>query len=407
MVWLVPAALAGLAAIAGPVMLHLLRRRTARRLVLPSTRFVVGRTNSAVRIGRISDPLLLLVRALILASAAAALAQPLWLTDSRAERWAQRIARAIVVDTSPSARATNTSEAIAAERSSSDHVTTIDSADPGSALERAARWLAVAPPARREIVVVSDFQRGALTHADVSRLPASVGLRFVATSTVSAVRDAALVRTLVPGGSITARPAFDAGRTTVRYSSSGSSTGGLRVVVDPADSEEVAALMRVVSNAGAAAPDPSQPIVIRFPGGDAVPLARSTSDTWSFGAAQRLLRNPGLDAEALEVASPADALVVNVTAEPSSLAAAQAVKAALDARIDPAALRELEPERIPAETLAAWSRDPVPPDADAWRQTDESDGRWFWGVALLLLGVETILRRPSASEVRTAEAHAA
>ena len=407
MVWLVPAALAGLTAIAGPVVLHLLRRRTARRLVVPSTRFVVGRTNSAVRIGRISDPLLLLVRALVLASAAVALAQPLWLTGSRAERWAQQIARAIVVDTSSSAGGTNTGEAVAAERSSADHVITIDDIDPGSALTRAARWLDSAPPARREIVVVSDFQRGALTEADVSRVPASVGLRFVATSAASATREAPLVRTLVPGGSVTAQPAFDAGRTTVRYSSSGSSTDGLRIVADPGDSEDVAALMRVVSNAGAAAPDPSEPIVIRFPGGEALPPVRSTAGGWSFGAAQRLLRSPGLDAEALAVASTADALVVNVAAEPASLLAAQVVKAALDARIDPATLRELEPERIPAEALAAWSREPVAPDADAWRQTDESDGCWFWALALLLLGAETIMRRSPAKEVQATEAHAA
>ena len=40
MIWLVPAALAGLVLVAGPLALHLLTRHQARRLPFPTIRFV-------------------------------------------------------------------------------------------------------------------------------------------------------------------------------------------------------------------------------------------------------------------------------------------------------------------------------------------------------------------------------
>jgi hypothetical protein len=100
-------------------------------------------------------------------------------------------------------------------------------------------------------------------------------------------------------------------------------------------------------------------------------------------------------------------LLIDVDADAESLEAAGILKAALDARGDRRVLAEHEPERIPSATLARWSREPARPDTGAWRQSDDSDGRWLWLAALVLLGVETFLRRTAAAESPRAEAHAA
>jgi hypothetical protein len=93
--------------------------------------------------------------------------------------------------------------------------------------------------------------------------------------------------------------------------------------------------------------------------------------------------------------------------DPRSLEAAQLVKAALDARVDAHALAEHEPARIAAATLARWSRAPAPPEAGAWRQSEQSDGRWLWLTVLVLIGAESVVRRSPAAAARRPEAHAA
>jgi hypothetical protein len=54
-------------------------------------------------------------------------------------------------------------------------------------------------------------------------------------------------------------------------------------------------------------------------------------------------------------------------------------------------LERLEPRRVAPAILARWSRPagPVPPDV---LPADEGDRRWLWGGALVLLGVEQLLR---------------
>lgn len=407
MAWLAPAALVGLAAVLLPLAIHLLRRRTATHLVLPTTRFLVQRSSSTVRLRRISDPMLLLVRIAIVAAAALALAQPLWLGSARVSSWANRTARVVVVDTSDSARAGVPEEAVAAERTSADPTLTIESRDLGAALRRASRWLADAPPARREIVVFSDFQRGTLSDAEIAAVPAGIGLRFVSAATPG-VPETPLVRTLVPEGVVEGRLFLEDARTAVTYAPDEGGIDGLRILAAAGDQDDVRALLRVVARAGAAAPDPSQPIIVRFRGGEALAsVSRVDAGGWSYGAAQRLLRAlEGVDVR-LDVAADANALLVDVDTDPSTLVAARVVKEALDARPDPAALHELEPARIPPEQLAAWTRQPAPPDPSQWRKTDESDGRVFWALALVLLGVETLLRRSRDVQPKEVEAHAA
>ena len=96
--WINPAALAGLAAIAGPVVVHLLRRQRAPRVTFPTIQFLAPTRAAAARFRRPSDLLLLCLRVAIVAAAAIAAAQPVLVTGWRRAAWEQRVSRALVVD---------------------------------------------------------------------------------------------------------------------------------------------------------------------------------------------------------------------------------------------------------------------------------------------------------------------
>jgi hypothetical protein len=421
--WLAPAALAGLLAVAGPIAVHLLRRQRARRFVIPSVRFIPEADRSAVRWRHPSDALLLLLRVAIVACAAVALARPLVLHSGRTAAWAERTARVVIVDASDSARGMIGGDAIAAEMSAGDPVLRIDASDPGGALKRAAAWLAQSPPARREIVVLSDFQAGAVTEEGITGLPPEIGVRLVPFGGEQALqREVAGATVLTMDGIAGTRVRLDGSRTAASYTITGAAPEGLQIMASAQDADAVARLLRVVSAAGALAPWPAQPIVIRFPGaGPLAPsLARGPGESggpgeggtgpaasWTFAAAQRFLRSTEVSGLPVRIGPRGPALVVEADADPRSLEAAQLVKAALDARVDAHALAEHEPARIGAATLARWSRAPAPPEAGAWRQSEQSDGRWFWLTALVLIGAESVVRRSPAAASRRPEAHAA
>ncbi|MCA1652019.1 MAG: BatA domain-containing protein [Acidobacteria bacterium] len=65
--WLYPAAWMRLAALAGPIVVHLLRRQRAARLAFPSLRFVPASRTAAIRLRLPTEPLLLAVRVAIVA----------------------------------------------------------------------------------------------------------------------------------------------------------------------------------------------------------------------------------------------------------------------------------------------------------------------------------------------------
>ena len=141
MVWLAPLALAGLAAVLGPVIVHLLRRQRARTLVVPTVRFIPTVDQSVVRVRMPADVPLLLLRIAIVMCAALALARPLVLTDARKAAWADRIARVTVVDVSDPSVATLANEAAASELRSATYSHRIDAAALAPALQRASAWL--------------------------------------------------------------------------------------------------------------------------------------------------------------------------------------------------------------------------------------------------------------------------
>ena len=184
-VWSNPVALAGLVLLAGPVVVHLLLRHRAPRIRFPSLRFVRASRPAAVRLRLPSDTVLLLIRLAIVALAVFALAQPLLFTRARVSAWNARTARAVVVDSSESMRPLESlsAEAARAERGSAAFTFEIADGNLGKGMLRAAEALRHAPPARGEIVVVSDFQWGSIRPSDLQMIPPEIGLRFIRVGT--------------------------------------------------------------------------------------------------------------------------------------------------------------------------------------------------------------------------------
>ncbi len=412
MVWLLPVALAGLAAVIGPLIVHLLRRQRARTLVVPTVRFIPTVDQSVVRVRMPTDVPLLVLRMAIVACAALALARPLFLTDARAAGWADRIARVVMVDVGNPDAAVAAHEAASAELQSATFSQRIDAVQPGSALRRASAWLADAPPARREIVVISDFRIGSLDESLIRDIPETIGVRFVPVRPAATeMREIAAGDVLGPDARFERQARIDATSTATTLIRRSAPLSGLRLLTAPEDEQDAARLMRVVSRAGAVAPSASEPIVVRFAGGERLPAqGKPTSDGWALPAARRLLRDADDANYPVTVAIGEDgALLVDVNARPGTLVAAEVLKAALDARQDRQRLAAQEIARIPSGTLEAWGRVPGPADTAAWQRSEESDGRWFWFGALVLLAVEGWMRRTRSSSAtnREVDAHAA
>jgi hypothetical protein len=188
MIWLNPAALVGLAALAAPLLIHLLVRRHAVRVLFPSLRFLVAGSSASVRLRRIEDWRILGLRLLALALAAAALAQPVSIGPADRARWRTRTSRAIVVDAGrgmESPRPDGGTDLDAArtlaerERQAAWQATVIEAVHLGRAVRTAALHLRAVPPSRREIVIVSAFPAGVLESSDFAAVDPAIGLRFL------------------------------------------------------------------------------------------------------------------------------------------------------------------------------------------------------------------------------------
>jgi hypothetical protein len=406
-VWLLPAALVGLVAVAGPLLVHLLHRQQARRTVIPTVRFVRASELSSARVRRLTDPWVLVVRVAIVACAVLALARPLLLNDLRRAGWSDRIARVVLVDASDSARPHIGDAQVDAEVAGGSPATVIHTPDLPDGLRRAVAWLDVAPPARREIVILSDFQTGSISNTDVGHVPSRIGLRLVRTAMTPAADEGSAFEVLDRERRLGARLQLGERATSVVYETGTAAMDGLTIHAPRAAAADVDMLLRVVRTAGAVAPSASEPIVVRFPGAPPAANVDGSAGAWTAGAAHSLLRSPEIRGIDVAVSHPSGALVVDVDADPGSLDAALVVKAALDARRDPRSLEEVEPRRIDEAVLTGWSRPPGTADPNTWRQTDESDGRWLWALALALLIVEALLRRSTGSAHQAREPHAA
>src|SRR6185312_2569980 len=162
MIWLQPAAWLGLAALAAPLLIHLLVHRRSEPLAFPTLRFLRPTRFASLRRQRLDDLALLLVRAAILALAVAALAGPLLVTTSRRTSWNSRVARALVVDPAEPGRAERLAQA-RQDAATAFRSTIIEASDAAEGIRRAVAWLNEAPPARREIVSIAPLAIGAVT----------------------------------------------------------------------------------------------------------------------------------------------------------------------------------------------------------------------------------------------------
>lgn len=409
--WLAPWALWSAMLLAGPLLVHMLLRRNARRVIFPATHFVPPTPAAAVRFRRPSDVALLMLRLAIVAAGAIAVAQPILVTPRRIAQWNGRTVRAVIVDTSPGMPAVD--ETI---RKQPGAIHSIEFAGPDlrQSLAKAAAWFAAAPPGRREAVIISDFQNGSIDAGDLKLLPAGASVRTLRAGTPPAVRDVQMpavagVRDATWRTALRVEP--DATRVTWDRIGEAPTLSWLKTSEPAADGEAAARAVRAAAASGVPEGDPVRQVTIRFagaPGG--VAERRALRERWMVDAALRLRRST-LVAETnatLDIFESDGRLVVETSAPAASAAAPAAVRAVMLAvRPRSIADREAEVLTVSDAELAAWSREAPPIDASnagRWQGVlSDSDGRWLWLLALLLLGVETwARRRPAGSALREA-----
>ena len=443
MIWQNPWAWAGLGFLVLPVLIHLLGRGQAPRRVFPTLRFLPPSRSLPTRRRRIRDPMLLAVRLGILASAAIALAQPFLITSKRRSESTRGIARAIIVDTSESMRQADTNGArpIVAARRESERLArdaqmslVIQSATPRRALAGAASWIA-RQQRRAEVVIVSDFQTGTIDRLDLDVVPRAAGIRFSRVSAVGgsneSVAQAGDVETV-------ARVTTSTTGSNVSWTTNASTVGGhssTLILASAAERSGIEAAQRAAAALGVRLPvDSSRAVAIVYAGYErradilktATPLhapwmtdvvARLRADSMLIGAASTdASRGEASDSVGkLVVARSAsgmpavvavqgqvdgrDHLILLPSVDASSLTSAALIAATTRALSIAAPVTEMEPTTVPDDVLRSWQREP---DASATSQVSTdgaSDGRWLWIVALVLLAVETWLRRARREEV--------
>jgi Aerotolerance regulator N-terminal len=433
MAWQNPEAFWALALVAVPIAIHFLRKHRSARVPFPSLRFVQRSHAAAVRMRNLSDWLLLAVRVATLGLAISALAGPIVLAPSRLDAWDRRMARAVVVDTSESMRmageggepaAQAADEAADKELGGATFTRHFQATDLGDGMARAIAWLKTTPPSRREVVVISDFHRGAFDDGAAARVRPDVGLRLVAVGRPGEKRRIAGAELLgvddESSRAETIELTADATVVTL-HASAHPAARGLRFVLPPNSADAAGAILRTIARAGAPAGSAEEPIVFRF--ADAPPVSvTAIASPWMVRTVFGMIDDPALQAESdasqsrsldrtdpwivlandrdrkpmLRAAAAGGELIFDVAARPETLFAASVVRAALVAH---AAARRDEDEQeiapIDRQRLLAWNR-PSPPlgnvSPDVLRRVESSDARWLWAVVVILLACEQWLR---------------
>ena len=397
--WLHPAAWWALIAVAVPIVIHLLFRPRSRRLPFPSLRFLRGSRLAALRRRHISDWPLLVVRLLVLATAVAATAAPVFVTPARRAAWSDRVARAIVVAPGSAQAATDVASPLARqladERRTAFRSAVFTAAIAADGLRDAVEWLRRQPPAAREVVLAGDLRDGSLIGADIDAVPAAMGVRFLPAGRTSVNRDAVVRAVTQPAGALTLfelRLGLDDTRTLVDYRAIASGPDPLPVEVRAPAGEQARAeaALRAVLAEGVLLPrEGNRRLSIEF--GGVAPAPAGAGEPPSEAWMRRVLAHTP-DASGSEENGR---LVVRTARRPGDVAAVHFVARVLREAFA-ADWRDLEPRRLPASTLAAWSRPPgpvAPGDAPA----DEGDRRYLWLAVLGLLALEHWVRRARRS----------
>ena len=443
MFWVNPLALFAVAAAAAPVLIHILIQRRAERFPFPTLRFLQPTRLASIRRHVLEDAPLLVVRAAILSVAALALAGPLLLTASRREAWDRRLVRAIVVD--------GDSAAAVPDRDGEQRTVLMQRQFAGPSLadgiRRAVLWLETTPPARREIVIVSPLPIGSITHSDVAAVPTGIGLRFQRIGTLPSARTAEGGRLLTSDRVRSREVTLTGERTSFRDTDADAvPVWPIDVVSADHDREVIDAAIAAVRSRDVwvAPPDRRARLVLVAPAdrGDGAERKDSTADAspiqrpWIADAIARMTRDPDLRAVAIRskaglsdrrfavspwqalaiaadgrplaaAAESADRLLVASAAGASSLATPVLLRSIANAIASPPDLRRAEVMPINDEVIRQWSRLPAPVGSPRIDTVEQDDRRWLWLAVLVLLALETWMRRaqPTAVE-RRAEEHA-
>jgi hypothetical protein len=394
-VWLEPVAWWGMLALAAPIVIHLLARRQSRTLAFPSLRFLQATRLAAIRRRALSDVLLLFVRLLVIATAVAAMAAPMFITPARRTMWERRTARAVVELWPEGARSAEqpapTRETIEAERSSA-FVSRTDLATgrAADAIEAAVDWLHQQSPAARELVIAGDIRAGLLTDADVAAVPSAIGIRFLPLA--EGVPPRSFASSVISGSTSEAgAPVLrsvtvtaEDGATRVVYRDAPRRAADvLSIVASASDAAFVAAMAEAILAEGLVLPTPAdRRVIIELPGAPVRPVTTPAAAAWMREVLETVPDGGG---------ERDGALVARVALSPSDpRAVGEAARIARAALTPP--LDDREPRRVSAATLAAWSRPPggVPQSAPIG---NEGDARWVWLAVLSLLAIEHVIRR--------------
>jgi hypothetical protein len=373
MTWLNPWAWLGLAALAVPVLVHLLARASFTPVPFPTLRFLRASTLVDVRRKRLTDLALLAVRCAIVALAAAALAQPFIVSRDASEP-----ARLVIVDTSASVDAAAAREAATPHASATPGSEVIERRSLADALREAAGW-ASARSTAAPIVIVSDFQRGALDAGLLAALPsnAAVTLHRVARRDLRG-EFAGVARAGAQGTPTSAVWAAPPPADAIRVESTLGETVG-RAMAEAA---------RSTAAAHGATLRPATFVLSDAPNRDSLAdESQPANAPWMFDVIASI--TPGRARTVKQIGGRA--IVFLATSDPA--VAADAIREAIPALSAGPPPSEFEPATLSDDELRRLER-PAAPGATP-RRPDRWAGRWLWIAALLLLGVEQMMRRGS------------
>jgi Aerotolerance regulator N-terminal len=444
-IWRNPWAWLGLAALALPVLIHLLGRGHARVQPFPSLRFLERSKLLPTRRARLHDIGLLAVRVGTLLAAVEALAQPFLGTRNLGRTSTTELARAILVDTSISMhRASNGGTALDVARRDAQRLASeaapslvVESSRPARELRGADAWLG-RQTVRRELVVLSDFQTGSLTKADIGSVRPSTGIRLVRISTSTPTGVSEVIARSMSGATV-AKTTAGVTSTDIQWSprSDESYRNAVALVAAPSDRVAVDAAARAAGSIGVRLPlDTTHNVSIVFP--SAVQraelerragrldepwmtelVAQLRSDSLLIDAMRGATVSTSVDSIGLVVgrnvaghpvvaAAKGDIdgrsrLILFSATDPGSLTSVALIAAVDRARSVAVPLTELEPAAIADDTLASWQREPTLEAPQPSSDSSDSDGRWLWILALALLGLETWMRRTRPPRLASVE----
>ena len=396
-----PIAWLGALLVALPIAIHLFSRQPARTMAFPSLRFLDITRVLPTRRTRLTDLALLAVRVLTVLAAAFALTQPLW---ARAMGANGEVSRVVIVETAALDSAVVEPRADSLVRLASQGLR-VNSPSASSALAGALAWLRLQHTAR-EVVVLAAKSGPALDSFDIAGIPSDVR---VVVSPRAGLDAAAPTRVLLWAGHGSDTRERDARAVSAARSAGASrlretlgAAESLAIVVAGADADSVSAWRERLTSLNA-------PWM-----GDVVAQLHADT-TVAVGVGALTLRDTA-------VASPWSVVGRTANGAPAMLAAAHGaqmlvvVRSSANAAANEfaraavllATSRSLEPSvrashATDSATIARWiaARDPRTTlgttSATGEYDTGPSDARYIWALVLVLLGVETLMRRRMAS----------